>query len=83
MKKITIALAALGLAAGAAQADSFRDQIDRERRDAGPVSVRAEHTVQIPAGKIYSTADLANTRVKPTDLLTVTSIPSSGKIDVN
>lgn len=82
MKTFTFALTIAGLAAGAAQATSFRDAMDRERElDRRPVSVVAQQTIQVPAGDILSIADLQNENLSASDLVTVTSIPSTGVID--
>ena len=81
MKSIAIALTVLGLANGAAHADSFRDQMDRQRQDDGIARVVAGQTVQVPADRILSARDLANGNLSSGDLLTVTLIPSSGQID--
>lgn len=79
MKKIAFALTALGLAAGVAQADSFRETMDRH--DNAPVFATADQTVELPAGRVYGSKDLVNMNLSPNDKVTVTRFPSSGVID--
>ena len=81
MKSIAIALAVFGLANGAAHADSFRDQMDRQRQNDGIAHVAAGQSAQVPAGRILSAGDLVNGNLSPSELVTVTLIPSSGVID--
>lgn len=79
MKKIAFALTALGLAAGVAQADSFRESMDRH--DNAPVFATAGQTVELPASRVYGSKDLVNMNLSPNDKVTVTRFPSSGVID--
>lgn len=83
MKTFAIALSALTLVAGAAQADSFRQQMDAERRDNGAVSMTAgaDSKVRIPAGMILSNRDLVNSYLSADDLVSVTLFPSTGVVD--
>ena len=81
MKSIAIALAVIGLANGAAHADSFRDQMDRQRQNDGIAHVAAGQSALVPAGRILSAGDLVNGNLSPSELVTVTLIPSSGVID--
>lgn len=81
MKTFAIALSALSLAAGVAHADTFRQEIDSQRRHGGAVSVQAEHIVQVPAGTILSARDLVNGPLSANDLVSVTLFPSTGVID--
>ena len=81
MKTFAVALAVLGLTVSAVQADTFADPSGHGNRDDAPVPLQAEHTVEVPAGRIYSSADLANENLSPSELVTVTLIPSSGAID--
>lgn len=81
MKTLALALSALSLAAGVAQADGFRQEIDSQRRHGNPVSVQAEHTARVPAGSILSNKDLVNGPLSADDMVSVTVFPSTGVID--
>lgn len=81
MKTFAVALAVLGLAATAAQADKLVDPSDHGDRDEGSVVVQAEYTVEVPAGTIHSSEDLVNENLTASELVRVTLIPSSGVID--
>ncbi|WCR11520.1 hypothetical protein JHW45_03780 [Paracoccus stylophorae] len=81
MKTFAIALSALSLVAGVAQADTFRQEIDNQRQHGHAVSVHAEQTVRVPASSILSNNDLTNAPFPADDLVTVTVFRSTGVID--
>lgn len=81
MKTFALALSVLSLAAGVAQADTFRQELDTQRQHGNAVSVQAENSVQVPARVILSNRDLVNGPLSANDVVTVTSFPSTGVID--
>lgn len=83
MKTVLNAVAAISLiaVAGTANANAFRDAMDRH--DNHRVTAVAEQTVRVPAGSVLSSRDLVNENLSADDLISVTSIPSTGVIDRN
>ena len=74
MKKFFVALTALGLATGAAQAAGMGGH---ERPDPVPGPVQARQTIQVKASDVMSAVELHRSNLSPDTILTVTSFPSS------
>lgn len=80
MKTFALALAAMGIAAGAAQADAYLDSMTNNHN--GPVFAGGVHaTVEVPAGAVLSPKELNSENLSASDSVSVTYFPSTGAVD--